>query len=117
MQQAAATRYYVVGAEFGVGGRVQLDEQRLRADVGQVGSGDRGDVRVQRALEQLRADFVATLGRAQADGEINAQLNPEDLGNLLIVTAQGAALMSKVPENKSVAIGAMRGLLSTMEAA
>ena len=65
----------------------------------------------------LRADFVATLGRAQADGEINAQLNPEDLGNLLIVTAQGAALMSKVPENKSVAIGAMRGLLSTMEAA
>ncbi len=72
---------------------------------------------LKRALEQLRKDFVATLNRAQADGEIGAHLDPEDLGNLLIVTVQGAALLSKVPDSKPVALGAMRALLSTMEAA
>ncbi len=72
---------------------------------------------VGRALESLRGDFVATVQRAQAKGEIAGHLDPEDMGNLMIVAAQGAALLSKVPERKELAIGAMRGLLSVLQAA
>ena len=65
-------------------------------------------------LQQLEDVLAATLTRAQAAGELSAQANPRDLARLLLCTAQGMALLSRIMDDDPTLDGAMTATVSVL---
>ncbi len=58
----------------------------------------------------IRAAFRQALERASKAGEIDANLDPDEIADLIVTTGQGVALLSQVPGNMDMVFSGWRGL-------
>ena len=58
----------------------------------------------------VRGAFRDALARARTAGEIDADLDPDEVADLIVTTGQGAALLSQVPGNMELVFSGWRGL-------
>ncbi|NEQ46789.1 MAG: TetR/AcrR family transcriptional regulator [Leptolyngbya sp. SIOISBB] len=65
-------------------------------------------------LQQLEDVLAATLTRAQAQGELSVEANPRDLARLLLCTAQGMALLSRIMDDDPTLDGALAATVSVL---
>lgn len=67
-------------------------------------------------LHQLEDVFTSTLIRAQAAGEISAQVHVRNLARLLLCTTQGMALLGRVMDDGTTLEGATAATIDLLEA-
>ena len=65
---------------------------------------------MQTAIGALRREFANVFQRAQEAGELNSELDPEDIANLVAATGQGAALLTKAYGSPEVGKSVLRSL-------
>jgi TetR/AcrR family transcriptional repressor of nem operon len=68
-------------------------------------------------LERVRSAFEDTFQRAQDEGELAPTASPKDLADILLVTTQGLALVSKIRPNRELARNAAEKSLGLISAA
>ncbi|MFQ5972402.1 MAG: TetR/AcrR family transcriptional regulator [Alphaproteobacteria bacterium] len=84
--------------------------------VGELGPHDREAAATLRSsLEGVEQALAETLSRAQAEGELGADLDAHELASLMVVTVQGTALLRKVYGGPGLARSVLRGFMSMLE--
>ena len=66
-------------------------------------------------LESLERAFARAIKRAQRDGEIATDADPEDLARLLVATAQGLALMARIRDDTGFADSVVGRAMAALE--
>jgi len=61
-------------------------------------------------MGEIRAAFRDALTRAKDAGELDAELDPAEVADLIVTAGQGAALLSQVPGNVDLVTSGWRGL-------
>jgi len=61
-------------------------------------------------MRSIRDAFRDALARARDAGELGADLDPDEVADLIVTTGQGAALLSQVPGNTDIVFSGWRGL-------
>lgn len=66
-------------------------------------------------LQQIEDAFCSVVARAQAAGEVDAELVPRDLARLLLCTTQGMALLGRVMDSDATLGGAVGAVLACLD--
>lgn len=68
-------------------------------------------------FDAVRTNLAATLTRAQADGTLRPNVDPNKLAVTLLATVQGASVLARSYQDESIARQAMEGALSLLREA